>query len=139
MWMHTDRCTTLLHHLYIAFALLFSSFLSLPHSAEVVRYSPLHLSKDLLTVAPGLPCLLVTGEHSSPEFVKQNQLYHKVCTCIRTYVSVYMVSPSSQHCPSHCIFWCVCVCVYVCACMCVRVCVCVCVQCVTHQKSYSGF
>ena len=41
------------------------------------RYSPLHLSKDLLTVAPGLPCLLVTGEHSSPEFVKQNQLYQK--------------------------------------------------------------
>ena len=96
---------------------------SLPHSAEVVRYSPLRLTKDLLTVPPGLPCLLVTGEHASPEFIKQNQLYQKV----RTYTSAYMVSPSTQHSPSHYNFWCVCVCVYACVCVCVRVCVCVCV------------
>ena len=87
----------MLSHACLAVTLF--SFLLLPPfpscSAEVARYSPLLLSRDLLTVPPGLPCLLVTGEHSSPEFIKQNQLYQKVLTMrpsCTVHVSVWCVS-----------------------------------------------
>jgi acetyl esterase/lipase len=32
----------------------------------------------LKVVKPGYPCLVVTAEHTSPEFVKQSRKYHKV-------------------------------------------------------------
>ena len=74
--MRTDRCVPSDNITPVSSTLLSSA--ALLRSAEVAQYSPLLLSGDLLTVTPGLSCLLVLGEHSSPEFIKQNQLYQKV-------------------------------------------------------------
>jgi arylformamidase len=41
---------------------------------EVSQFSPLMLK----VVEPGYPCLIVTAEHTSSEFVKQSRKYHKV-------------------------------------------------------------
>ena len=49
-------------------------------SLEVSQFSPLMLK----VVEPGYPCLIVTAEHTSSEFVKQSRKYHKVRPIIST-------------------------------------------------------